>query len=154
MRVLYCRSIGWHARPAAQGHTPRIAPFEDLPCFLSGMLVEWIMTYSFLVSFPSDKVTTMFGKSRQSEPGAVGMCSIRAATKGAISLQMWSLKIGWYWLPRIYGSQKAKTKRSFTFFTPVEAVHICLMGGYSTSVSVLWTVKFGHSHRHITGTLG
>jgi hypothetical protein len=45
-------------------------------------------TYSFFVDVPSDSLTTMLGRSRQSEPEAVGICAIRASTRGAMSLQM------------------------------------------------------------------
>lgn len=76
-------------------------------------------SYSFFVSFPSDKRTTMLGRSRQSEPGAVGMCLIRASTRGAISLQMWSLRMGWYWFPRIYGKMcLGRSKLKLLFWCP------------------------------------
>lgn len=37
------------------------------------------------VLVPSDSLTSMLGRSRQSEPGANGMCRIRAATKALMS---------------------------------------------------------------------
>jgi len=45
-------------------------------------------TYNFFVNVPSDSLTTKLGRSRQSEPLAVGMWVIRASTSGAMSLQM------------------------------------------------------------------
>lgn len=44
-------------------------------------------TYNFFEYIPSLKRIAMFGKSRQSDPLAVGMCAIRVSTNGAMSLQ-------------------------------------------------------------------
>lgn len=58
-------------------------------------------THSFFAQLPSERRTSMLGKSLQSAPGATGMCLILAATRGFISLQMWSQRIGWSCFPRM-----------------------------------------------------
>ena len=49
-----------------------------------------VKTYSFCEYVPSESLTTMLGRSLQSAPGATGMYLILAATRGFISLQIWS----------------------------------------------------------------
>lgn len=61
------------------------------------------VTHSFLAHVPSDSLTSMLGRSLQSAPGATGMCLMRAATSGFISLQMWSYRMGCSCLPRSCG---------------------------------------------------
>ena len=74
--------------------------------FKEPLLIQNCQTYSFLVLVPSDRRTSMLGRSLQSDPGARGMCCILAATRGLISLQIWSLRMGWCCLPRIYNPRK------------------------------------------------
>lgn len=66
--------------PSTQEQTPRRAPVLLQPFFLS-----WYVYRSFLAMVPSDSRTSMFGRSRQSEPGARGMCRMRAATSALMS---------------------------------------------------------------------
>jgi len=60
------------------------------------------VTYNFLHLLPSESLTSMFGKSLQSDPGARGMCCIRAWTSGLMSLHIWSRTTGWCCFPRIW----------------------------------------------------
>ena len=50
--------------------------------------ISKLTTYSFFDMVPSDNLISIFGKSRQSEPGAKGICCILACTRGLMSLQM------------------------------------------------------------------
>ena len=60
------------------------------------------ITYNFFVLLPSDSLISIFGRSLQSDPGARGICCILACTNGFMSLQIWSLSIGWCCFPLIW----------------------------------------------------
>lgn len=97
--IIHFKSIHWIINKST---FQNFAKLVSLRCWGTK---QTVVPYSFLVLVPSERRTSMFGRSLQSEPGARGICCILAATRGLISLHMWSLRIGWCCLPRIYNGR-------------------------------------------------